>query len=120
MTFVPLPGRIGHLEWLQLDVLKVDPVGACDLFIQAAATELAIAALNGAVADAVTDRDWPPAGLAGVRRRLDGTHLIPSRRANSAVAAPRSETAPRGFYCGRIFQLRSKKLRNAPFGRPGD
>src|SRR5260370_22799359 len=95
MKFVPLPGRIGHFEWLELDVLKVDPVGACDLFIEAAATELAIAALNGAVTDAVTDCDRLPAGVAGVRRSLDVTHLIPSRRANSAVAAPpRSKTDP--------------------------
>src|SRR5258707_7916537 len=80
MKFVPLPGRIGHLEWLELDVLKVDPVGACDLFIEAAATELAIAALNRAVADAVADCDRLPAGVAGVHCRLNLLHLVPARK----------------------------------------
>lgn len=68
MKLVVLPGRIEHLERLEFDMLKVDAIATCDIFVEAAVAQLAIAALEGAVADAATDWDRLSATVAGVRR----------------------------------------------------
>src|SRR5689334_18805508 len=91
-------------------MLKVDAVVACDYFVEATVAELAVAALQGAVADATTDWDRLPATVAGVRCRLDLTHFLPVRKTLSSLLRASVTNASPSLGAGSIKPPRGNAL----------